>query len=50
MQSDLLIAAIILAIAIVGLIVVTRPHPVKIVKHDITSTQNSRMRGWGQSE
>jgi hypothetical protein len=50
MQSDLLIAAFILVIAVVGLFIVTRPHPVKIVKRDISSTRGSNMRGWGQSE
>jgi hypothetical protein len=49
MSPDLLIAAILVIISVLGLLIVTRSHRVDAPKRDITSSRNSRMRGWGDS-
>lgn len=49
MSPDMFVAAVLVVISIVGLLIVTRSHRVDAPKRDITSSRNSRMRGWGDS-
>ncbi len=49
MSPDMLIAAGLVVVSILGLLIVTRSHQVRAPKRDITSSRNSRMRGWGDS-
>ncbi len=50
MQSALLFAALAVIVSLIGLLIVTRPHPIKVVKRNVPNNQETDLHGWGVHE
>lgn len=50
MDLSMIIAIILVVVAIIGLLIVIRPHPVKITKKQTTNSHTNDMHGWGIHE
>ncbi len=50
MEPEMIIVIVLVIASIIGLLIVIRPHPIKVVKKQSPTSHTNDMHGWGLNE